>query len=289
MIPASELIIRPDGSLYHLHLSPGQVASTIITVGDPERVARVSERFDRVELRVEAREFVTHTGELNGKRLTVISTGIGTDNVDIVLNELDAMFNIDLQRRTIKDKLTTLEFIRLGTSGSFQPDLALDTFLLSEGALAADGLLPFYPGTEGDNTTGKALEDYLTREGQAFPVPPVIVHPELPPALARATDLPRGITMSAAGFYAPQGRSLRLPSALHAELLTSLRKWRHAGTRITNIEMETSGLYGLANALGHRAASLSVLLANRAEGTFSTQGKASVDRLIDRGLELIAG
>jgi uridine phosphorylase len=287
LIPESELIIRPDGSLYHLHLVPGQVAKTIITVGDPDRVSRVSERFDRVELKVEAREFLTHTGELNGKRLTVISTGIGTDNVDIVLNELDALFNVDLERRAIKDDLTQLEFIRLGTSGSFQPDLALDTFLLSEGALAADGLLPFYPGTEGDNDTGKELRDYLAQEGHTFPVPPVIVHPELPEALARDTELPRGITMSAAGFYGPQGRSVRLPSGLDPALLSVLRKWRHGGTRITNIEMETSGLFGLANALGHRSASLSVLLANRAEGTFSTQGKASVDRLIDRGLELL--
>lgn len=287
MIPASELIIRPDGSLYHLHLLPGQVAKTIITVGDPERVGRVSARFDRVDVRVEAREFVTHTGELNGKRLTVISTGIGTDNVDIVLNELDALFNIDLQQRTIKETLTTLEFVRLGTSGSFQPDLALDTFLLSEGALAADGLLPFYPGTEGDNADGKELSAYLKRGGYEFPVPPVIVRPTLPGVLARAKDLPRGITMSAAGFYGPQGRSLRLPAALNPALLTTLRKWRYGGTRITNIEMETSGLFGLANALGHRAASLSVLLANRAEGTFSVQGKASVERLIDRGLELL--
>jgi len=206
IIQPSELILRPGGALYHLDLLPGQVAETIITVGDPERVNAVSRRFDKIELKVEAREFVTHTGELDGKRLTVISTGIGTDNIDIVFNELDALFNIDLERREVKSKLTRLDFVRLGTSGAFQPDLPLDSLL-------------------------EHLEDGKVQ----LPVPILIVRPELPPAF----------------------------------------------------EMETSGIYGLATALGHRAASVSALLANRAEGTFSKQPAKTVERLIEKGLALI--
>ncbi|WP_420459490.1 nucleoside phosphorylase [Neolewinella sp.] len=290
MIPASELILRPNGAVYHLDLLPGQVAETIITVGDPERVAQVSRRFDRVELRVEAREFVTHTGELGGRRLTVISTGIGTDNVDIVLNELDALFNIDLGRREIRNEFTELTFLRLGTSGSFQPDLPLDSFLLSETALGLDGLLAFYPPPDAPDPLTVALVKHLDRAGTHLPVPPLLARPRLPildwsliPAMAR------GITLTAAGFYAPQGRSLRLPSGMSPRLLTALREFRHDDLRITNIEMETAGIYGLATALGHRSASLSALLANRAQGTFSRQPAATVERLIDQGLLLLVG
>lgn len=262
------------------------MAETIITVGDPERVRAISRRFDKVELRVEAREFVTHTGELDGKRLTVISTGIGTDNIDIVFNELDALFNIDLAKRKVKNKLKPLSFVRLGTSGAFQPDLELGSFLLSEAALATDGLLQFYlTGGEPDELAID-LYEHLESGGQRLPVPVLVVRPELPPAFA-ASDLPRGLTMTAAGFYAPQGRSLRLASGLSPELLDRLRSWRHQGFRLTNIEMETSGIYGLATALGHRSASLSALLANRAQGTFHADPAAVVSKLIDRGLELV--
>jgi len=264
------------------------VAETIITVGDPERVKAVSARFDRVELKVEAREFVTHTGELDGKRLTVISTGIGTDNIDIVFNELDALFNIDLGRRAVKDELTRLDFVRLGTSGSFQPDLPLDGFLLSEAALATDGLLPFYLSGGEPDEAAISLYEYLEDGGVKLPVPVLIVRPELLPAFA-ASDLPRGVTMTAAGFYAPQGRSLRLPSGLRPDLLDRLRGWRYDHLRLTNIEMETAGIYGLATALGHRSASLSALLANRTEGTFSKQPAKTVEALITRGLELLIG
>lgn len=287
MIPASELILRPDGSLYHLHLVPGQVAETIITVGDPERVRLVSDRFDSVEVRVEAREFVTHTGTFNGKRLTVISTGIGTDNIDIVLNELDALFNIDLARREVKDRLTELSFLRLGTSGSFQPDLPLDSFLLSAAALSGDGLLPFYLQAGEPDPAAISLLEHLEDHGLTFPAPILLVRPQLPAALATA-DLTRGVTLTAAGFYAPQGRSLRLPSGLTPALLAALRSWRFEGLRLTNIEMETAGIYGLATALGHRSASLSALLANRAAGTFSKRPAKTVEELITYGLELLA-
>ena len=290
MIPASELILRPNGAVYHLDLLPGQVAETIITVGDPERVARVSRRFDRVELRVEAREFVTHTGELGGRRLTVISTGIGTDNVDIVLSELDALFNIDLARREVRDELTELTFLRLGTSGSFQPDLPLDSLLLSKAALGLDGLLPFYPRPVTPDPLTVALVKHLDRAATHLPVPPLLARPRLPVLdWSLIPELARGITLTAAGFYAPQGRSLRLPSGMSAQVLMALRTFRHGDLRITNIEMETAGIYALATALGHRSASLSALLANRAEGTFSTQPAATVERLIDYGLLLLAG
>lgn len=272
--------------MYHLDLLPGQVADTIITVGDPERVRAVSRRFDRVELRVEAREFATHTGEIDGKRLTVISTGIGTDNVDIVLNELDALFNIDLEKRVPRESVTPLTFVRLGTSGAFQPDLPLGSLLLSEAALAMDGLLPFYLTTGTPDILALELQDHLDAGGQRLPVPPLVVRPDLPPAFAQS-NLRRGVTLTASGFYAPQGRSLRLPSGLDAGLLGRLRNWRSGNLRLTNIEMETAGIYGLAGALGHRSASVSALLANRAERTFYADPAGAIDQLIDRGLELV--
>ena len=286
MISPSELILRPDGALYHLNLLPGQVADTVITVGDPERVRAVSDRFDRVELRVEAREFVTHTGELDGRRLTVISTGIGTDNVDIVVNELDALFNVDLTRREVRDELRQLTFVRLGTSGAFQSDLPLGSLMLSEAALATDGLLPFYLRTGEPDPAAIHLYEHLQDGGVELPVPLLIVRPDLPPAFATA-PIKHGVTITAAGFYAPQGRSIRLPSALDADLLARLRTWRFDHLRLANFEMETAGLYGLASALGHRSVSVSALLANRALGTFCTDPAAAVSHLIDTGLELI--
>ncbi|MBB4080007.1 uridine phosphorylase [Lewinella aquimaris] len=289
MIAGSELILRPDGSVYHLHLLPGQVAEKIITVGDPERVHQVSRRFDRVELKVEAREFVTHTGELDGERITVLSTGIGTDNVDIVINELDALFNIDLRTREVKDELTSLDFLRLGTSGSFQSDLPLDSFLLSHAALALDGLLHYYLNQGEPDPLVIALTDHLDDEGVTLPVPPLVVRPHLPVFMNHpaAAELAAGITLTAAGFYAPQGRSLRLPSGMTPKILNALRTFSDEDLRITNIEMETSGIYGLTRLLGHRAASISALLANRALGTFSKQPAETVESLIDLGLRLL--
>ncbi|NJC25723.1 nucleoside phosphorylase [Neolewinella antarctica] len=285
MIQASELILRPSGAIYHLNLHPEQVAKTIITVGDPERVKLISDKFDKVTTRVEAREFVTHTGELDGVPLTVVSTGIGTDNIDIVLNELDALFNIDLDKREVKDDLAKLTFIRLGTSGSFQPDLPLGSFLMSEAALAADGLLPFYLDASVPDPLAYSLHAHLDRGEVKFPVPILVVRPTLPSIFAES-DLPRGVTLTASGFYGPQGRSLRLRAGLHAGLLERLRNWQEGDLRLTNIEMETSGIYGLATALGHRAVSVSALIANRALGTFHERPGEVVEKLIERGLEL---
>ncbi|MGB3802042.1 MAG: nucleoside phosphorylase [Lewinella sp.] len=289
MIAESELILNPDGSVYHLHLLPDQIATDIITVGDPQRVNEISRRFDRVELKVEAREFVTHTGELNGRRLTVISTGIGTDNIDIVLNELDALVNIDLDRREVRSDLTSLNFLRLGTSGAFQPDLPLGSFLLSAGALSLDGLMAYYTPTGLGKDFADDLSVYLTRQQLQLPVRPYYCHPQLPDFVTHdaCRNLVRGVTLTAAGFYAPQGRILRLQSRLDSVLLDALRDFTSGDLRITNIEMETAGIYGLANALGHRSVSLSALLANRALGTFATDPAAAVDGLIDLGLQLL--
>ena len=289
MIGESELILNPDGSVYHLHLLPGQIATDIITVGDPQRVREISRRFDRIELKVEAREFVTHTGELDGRRLTVISTGIGTDNIDIVLNELDALVNIDLDRREVRPTLARLNFLRLGTSGAFQPDLPLGSFLLSTGALSMDGLAAYYVASGPGTTFGDDLTGYLRERGFRLPVEPYYLQPELPDFTRHAAclDIARGVTLTAAGFYAPQGRSLRLRSPLAGELSDAVRNFRSGELRITNIEMETAGIYALANALGHRAVSISALLANRAAGTFSRDPAGAVDRLIDLGLLLL--
>lgn len=186
----------------------------------------------------------------------------------------------------MKTDLTQLDFVRLGTSGAFQPDLPLDSLLLSEAALANDGLLPFYLSGGAPDEAAISLLEHLEDGKVQMPVPILIVRPELPPAFA-ASDLARGVTMTASGFYAPQGRSLRLPSGLSPDLLRQMRSWRHDDLRITNIEMETSGIYGLATALGHRAASVSALVANRAEGTFSAQPAKTVEQMIEKGLSLI--
>ena len=289
MIGESELILNRDGSVYHLHLLPGQIATDIITVGDPQRVREISRRFDRIELKVEAREFVTHTGELDGRRITVISTGIGTDNIDIVLNELDALVNIDLHRREVRPSPTHLNFLRLGTSGAFQPDLPLGSFLFSAGALSMDGLAAYYTVPGVGKNFADDLSVYLSRQRLRLPVEPHYCQPT-PPDFTKHTacrELTRGVTLTAAGFYAPQGRSLRLPSRLDDGLLEALRSFRSGDLRITNIEMETAGIFALANALGHRSASISALLANRAAGTFSQDPAAAVDRLIDLGLLLL--
>ncbi len=285
----SELILNPDGSLYHLHLHPEQVAPTVITVGDPERVATVSKHFDRIEHRVQNREFVTHTGYIGNKRLTVIATGIGTDNIDIVLNELDALFNIDLATRQIKTSLTQLQFIRIGTSGCLRKELPVDTFLISKYAIGLDALMPYYSYPQ--TALSKQLESELLQALKSTPLRPYVVTGSLPLIDTLGTDIHQGITLTAPGFYAPQGRQLRARSTQKDFLQTiqGVDTISITGLPITNLEMETAGIYGLASALGHDAISFNALLANRATGEFSKDPQKAVEGLVELVLTRVAG
>ncbi len=281
----SELVLNEDGSVYHLHLHPEQLASTVLTVGDPDRVAMVSKYFDRIEHRVQKREFITHTGYIGERRLTAISTGIGTDNIDIVINELDALATIDLDKRRLLDHPRQLRFIRLGTSGGVQRDLAVGTVLLSSHGLGLDGLLNYYdiPAEE------KALLGEITRFlGKALPLPPYLAAAQADLLAGLRREEPSGITLSTTGFYAPQGRELRLRSHFGEAVLDRLAAFRSStGLRITNFEMETSALYGLANALGHGALSVNLILANRPAGTFHRDPYQAIDTMIRDMLERI--
>lgn len=287
MLAPSELILNTDGSVYHLHLQPDQIADTIITVGDPDRVAAVSKYFDRIDTQVQKREFVTHTGELNGKRLSVISTGIGTDNIDIVLNELDALANIDLLTRAVKTDLKQLDFIRIGTSGSMQADVEVDSFLVSETALGMDGLLHFYnyePTNQRLKTLENTLVKFCIKNNISLPILPYFVDADAHLLAQIGRDWQRGITMTCAGFYAPQCRELRIKSRFK-NFLDRVVDVPFPKDRLTNFEMETAGIYGLAKLLGHRALSCNAILANRQTGKFSRQPQRTVEKLIETVLE----
>ncbi len=284
---ASELILNQNGTIYHLELHPEQVAPLIITVGDQDRVARVSRYFDRVEHRVRKREFVTHTGWIGQQRLSVISTGIGPDNVDIVMNELDALFNIDLENRRVKSKLTPLTIIRLGTAGCLQADIPLDAFVASSGAIGMDGLLQFYQAAAQQNHPILAALREHTGEDWEFPVSPYFASGDAGLLQHFSSNFYQGITMTNPGFYGPQGRQLRAP-VRQPRYLDLLQSFEFENQKILNLEMETSAIYGLSQLLGHRAISLSVILANRAQGTFSTNPAKSVRRLLETALEKIA-
>lgn len=286
MIAASELILNPDGSVYHLNLLPHQIATKIITVGDQDRVDEVTKYFDSIEMTTQKREFKTTTGTYQGTRITVISTGIGTDNIDIVFNELDALVNIDLNNRTIKDTITSLDIYRIGTSGSMRADIPLDSYVMSAFAIGLDGLMHFYKRNENiveqsiNTQTQNVLRDMMPG-----------VHPYVASGsrelLAQFADIClAGITVTAAGFYAPQGRTLRLPT-MSDTFLDTLKGIQHENTAVTNFEMETAGIYGMASALGHRAISLNAIMANRALGTFSEHGTETIDKLIQLALERV--
>ncbi|MCW5921503.1 MAG: nucleoside phosphorylase [Saprospiraceae bacterium] len=284
---SSELILNRDGSIYHLHLHPEQVAPLVITVGDPERVAKVSRYFDRVEHRARKREFVTHTGWLGKQRLSVVSTGIGTDNVDIVLNELDALFNIDLENRVPKPRPTSLTFIRIGTAGSLQEEVPVDSWVASSGGLGLDGLMQFYQAPAMQNhPLVTALREHATEQWD-FPVSPYFS--EGNPDLLRcfSQGFHHGITATNSGFYGPQGRRLRAPLR-QPNYLDLLQAFEYQREKIVNLEMETAGIYGLANLLGHRAVSLNAILANRPSGTFSRNPEQTVRQLIEHALEKIS-
>lgn len=279
-LTSSELILNPDQSIYHLNLHPEDLADTVITVGDPDRVSRVSRHFDTIELRKEKREFRTHTGSYHGKRISVISTGIGTDNVDIVLNELDALVNINLNTRRPHLEKRCLTLVRVGTSGGLQPHIPVDSFLLSDYALGLDGLLHYYRQPAPEH---QALIEAFVKHTQWSPLKatPYLTqaHPDLA-TLPGMQQLYRGITATNPGFYGPQGRRLRL-KAEDAGFLDNIAGFSFRGMKITNMEMETSALYGLAALMGHKAVSINCILANRATGEFSANPETAIDALIE--------
>lgn len=278
-IPDSELIINPDGSVYHLHLKPEHIADNVIVVGDPGRVALISSFFDRIEYQISNREFVTHTGTYKNTRFTVIATGIGTDNIDIVLNELDAAVNIDLTTKRIKEEKRSLNIVRIGTSGALQEDIDIDSFLLSEKAMGFDGLMHFYASKLNINETEIADAFCKHAHWNDRLAKPYVVSasPSLSAKLSAGTK--SGITATASGFYAPQGRVLRLEPEMpnYPETLSS---FSYGGLKVTNFEMETSALYGLSKALGHHACTICAIIANRKTKEFSKNHELPIQRLI---------
>ncbi|HLP95734.1 MAG TPA: nucleoside phosphorylase [Saprospiraceae bacterium] len=283
----SELILNPDGSIYHLHLLPEQIAPLIITVGDQDRVEQVSQYFDRIEHKVQKREFKTHTGWLGNTRLSVISTGIGPDNIDIVLNEIDALFNIDLETRQVKPTIQSLTFIRIGTAGGLQKEIPVDALVSSIGAFGLDGLLQFYQGEELlDNPILSALIAHCQPRWE-FPLAPYYAAADSAMLQRFDTGFYQGITATNPGFYGPQGRQLRA-KVKAPDYLDILQTFSFEGNRIVNLEMETSAIYGLSAILGHKAISLSAILANRATGTFSSDPGKSVRQLIETTLEKLS-
>jgi uridine phosphorylase len=275
----SELILNPDGSIFHLHLKPENIADTCILVGDQDRVGMVSKYFDKIEFKVRNREFKTHTGEYKGKRVSVISTGIGTDNIDIVVNELDAICNIDLETRTIKQEHRKLNLIRIGTSGSLQGDIPVNTPVISQMAIGFDGLLNYYAGrdsvscleieksfVEHTNWNSKLTAPYFI-EASKFLIDKI------------GFDMIKGLTISAPGFYGPQGRVLRLP-LIDEHLNEKISAFRYQDFRINNFEMESSAIYGLSKLLGHEALTVCVIIANRIRKEYSKNYKKAVDKLI---------
>jgi len=285
-IAESELILNKDGSVYHLHLLPDDLADTVITVGDPDRVARVSRHFDTIELKKSKREFVTHTGTINGKRITVMSSGISTDNIDIVLNEIDALVNINLKTRIPKPQLRKLNIIRIGTSGAIQADIPVDSLLVSKAAFGLDTLMHYYKRdiTKTEQQLLDTLRRALPKDGGFVPY---IASADTGLLTKLGQDILQGITFTAPGFYAPQGREIRAHSA-HPEFMNALQQFDLNGQRITNLEMETAGIYGLSAVLGHRAISFNVILANRSTQTFSKQPEKIVDNYIRQLLDRIA-
>lgn len=286
-IAESELILNKDGSVYHLNLLPEDLADVVINVGDPDRVAMVSAYFDAIELKKQKREFVTHTGVYKGKRMSVISTGIGTDNIDIVYNELDALVNIDLKTRTIKDKLKSLYLVRIGTSGSLQTDIPVDSFVCSSFGLGLDGLLNFYKliNDDEEDRVIKAFRQHYPNHGILPQSYLAAASSELMALLS--ADMFTGITASCSGFYAPQMRQLRLEPA-RMDMINQLSSFRFGEHRITNFEMETGAMYGLAKLMGHHCCSANVIVANRVAHAFSKDADGSMHRLIQLVLDRLA-
>lgn len=285
-IQESELIVNNRGAIYHLDIHPDELAHTIITVGDPARVHQISKHFDYIEYRSSHREFISNTGCIGKKRFTVLSTGIGSDNIEIALNELDALVNIDFKTRTIKEKKISLKIVRIGTCGALQTDIPVDSFIASSLGIGIDNLLHYYKSP----AKSKELTDLLIH---------FVKHTELPrkisPIIAPADknllsifkdNFYKGITVTCPGFYAPQGRSLRLEPAF-PDLIDSLSSFSHQGSRICNFEMETAAIYGMGALLGHQCLSLSTVVANRQTKQFSSNTKDTMDRLIKETISVL--
>jgi uridine phosphorylase len=286
-IQQSELILNPDGSVYHLNLRPEHIAHDIIFVGDQDRVEKITAHFDSIEFSTQKREFKTQTGTYKGKRLTVMSTGIGPDNIDIVLNELDALVNIDLQTRLPKAELTKLRIIRIGTSGSLQADIPVDNFVMSKYALGLDNMLRSY---RLNGVTYAAMEDAFiahTNWDSDKGRPYAVKGSRELEQLIEGVQMHKGITATAGGFYGAQGRVLRLDIQDKA-LNFKMDNFSYNGNRITNLEMETAAIYGLSTLLGHEALSLNAIIANRATGTFSSNPYAAVNNLIAYTLDKLS-
>jgi uridine phosphorylase len=285
-IKESELILNPDGSVYHLSLKPEHIADTIIFVGDQDRVEKISKHFDVIEFKTQKREFKTHTGIYKGKRITVLSTGIGPDNIDIVMNELDALVNINLKTRKQKETLTSLKSIRIGTSGSLQSNIPVDSFVLSTHGLDLNGMLHFYKVDEFTNPgiENAFIEHTKWNSNKARPL--VFNNSEILEQLVEDVTVYKGLTATAGGFYGPQGRVLRL--ALEDNNLNEkMDSFNFEGINITNFEMETAVIYGLSKLLGHHALSINAIIANRPNGSFSKNPGLVIERLIQFTLDKI--
>jgi uridine phosphorylase len=286
-IAESELIINPRGAVYHLNVRPDEIAENIITVGDPDRVKEISKHFDKIEVETQHREFVTHTGYVGNKRVSVVSTGIGPDNIDIVLNELDALVNIDFNSRTIRNELKQLNIIRIGTSGSLQADVPVDSFVASTHGLGIDNLLNFYLH-ENNEEEKQLLHSFVTQTQlhNGFGNP-YISAASMHLLKYFVEGYHQGITVTCPGFYGPQGRILRLGIS-NPHLIDRLTSFEFGKYRITNFEMETSAIYGLGKALHHNCLSLSAIIANRIHKNFSKDAAALIEKLITTSLEIIS-
>jgi len=287
-IDESELIITADGQVYHINLRPENLAPIVITVGDPDRVKEVSKYFDTIEFKTQHREFVTHTGTLGKKRLTVLSSGIGPDKIDIVMNELDACVNIDFETRTVKEQHTALSIIRFGTSGSLQADIPVDSLVASSHGIGLDNVLHYYQlqNTQHEKDLCAAFVQHTSLEGKNI----------IPYAVEGSKDLlshfgegyHQGITVTCPGFYAPQGRVVRA-GLQFPELVNQLSGFSFGEHRITNFEMETSAIFGLGRVFGHHCLAINAIVANRINKTFTKDGGKIIDSMIKKNLEIIEG
>ncbi|HEX4878121.1 MAG TPA: nucleoside phosphorylase [Chitinophagaceae bacterium] len=286
-IAESELIINSRGAIYHLDLRPEEIAGTVITVGDPDRVKEVSKYFDKIEVKRQHREFISHTGTVGNKRLTVLSSGIGPDNIDIVINELDALVNIDFETREIKKELKFINIIRIGTSGSLQADIPVDSFVASTHGLGVDNLLNFYRHEQNEQEK-ELLQSFITQtQLQSQIGNPYITSCSASLIKHFVKDFHQGITVTCPGFYGPQGRILRL-GVRNPDLINRLTDFRFGQHRITNFEMETSAIYGLGKLLGHHCLAINAIVANRVKKEFSRDGQAAVENLIKTFIQIFS-